>query len=191
LACPAGYSVAIFMEYFMPAKRTAKAKDAIALLKADHRTVEGLFADYEKARTADRRRTLAQQICLELTVHTKIEEDIFYPACREDGVDEDLMDEAYVEHDGAKVLVREIETGGPDDDYYDAKVKVLSEMIKHHVKEEEKKQGNMFAKAKKAGVNVTQLGERMAEEKRALTAQYKQQGLPKPPTPTFTATHLS
>ncbi|HWD29457.1 MAG TPA: hemerythrin domain-containing protein [Rhizomicrobium sp.] len=171
-------------------KSKAKPKDAIALLKADHRKVEGLFADYKKARTSDRKRTLAQQICLELTVHTKIEEDVFYPACREDGVDEDLMDEAYVEHDGAKVLVREIETGDPDDDYYDAKVKVLSEMIKHHVKEEEKKQGNMFAKAKKAGVDVTALGERMAEEKQNLAAQYEEKGLPKPPTPTFTATQF-
>jgi hypothetical protein len=101
------------------------------------------------------------------------------------------MDEAYVEHDGAKVLVAEIEHGDPDDDYFDAKVKVLSEMIKHHVKEEEKKQGNMFAKAKKAGVDVKALGERMAEEKKTLVAQYKSEGLPKPPTPTFAGTQLA
>lgn len=168
-----------------------KSLDAIALLKADHRKVEGLFADYEKARNTERKRTLAGQICLELTVHSKIEEDVFYPACRENGVDEDMMDEANVEHDSAKVLIAEIENGNPDDDYYDAKVKVLSEMIKHHVKEEEKKQGNMFAKARKAGLDLKALGERMAEEKRSLARQYTESGLPRPPTPSFTATELA
>jgi hypothetical protein len=168
-----------------------KTTDAIALLKADHRKVEGLFAQYEKAKASGRKKDLANQICLELTVHTKIEEDVFYPACREDGVDEDLMNEADVEHDGAKVLVAEIEVGNPDDQYYDAKVKVLSEMIKHHVKEEEKKQGNMFARAKKAGVDTKALGTQMAAEKKTLVAQYKSEGLPKPPTPTFTGTKLA
>jgi len=104
----------------------AKTPDAITLLKADHRTVEGLFSDYQKARISARKRSLAEQICLELTVHAKIEEDIFYPACRDEGVDQDMMDEAYVEHDGAKVLVAEIEKGNPEDDFYDAEVKVLS-----------------------------------------------------------------
>jgi hemerythrin superfamily protein len=165
--------------------------DAIALLKADHRKVEGLFAQYEKAKASSRKLALAKQICLELTVHTKIEEDIFYPACSEDGVDEDLMDEAYVEHDGAKVLVAEIEKGSPDDQYYDAKVHVLSEMIKHHVKEEEKKQGNTFSRAKKAGVDTKALGAKMADEKKVLTTKYKAEGLPKPPTPTFTGTKLA
>jgi hypothetical protein len=172
----------------MPARTST---DAIALLKADHRKVEGLFAQYEKAKAASRKKDLASQICLELTVHTKIEEDVFYPGCRDDGVDEDLMDEAYVEHDGAKVLIAEIEKGNPDDQYYDAKVKVLSEMIKHHVKEEEKKQGNMFSKARQAGVDLKALGQQMAEEKKALTAKYKSEGLPKPPTPTFAGTKLA
>ncbi len=105
-----------------------------------------------KQKASSRKKSLADQICLELSGSPlKIEEDIFYPACQEDGVDEDLMNEAYVEHDGAKVLLREIEKGDPDGEYYDSQVHVLSEMIKHHVKEEEKKQGNMFAKAKKAG----------------------------------------
>src|ERR1700744_5401239 len=151
----------------MPSRN--KPVDAIALLKADHRKVEQLFSQFQKAKASSRKKDLAEQICLELTVHTKIEEDVFYPGCREEGVDKDLMDEAYVEHDGAKVLVAEIEAGTPDDEYYDAKVKVLSEMIKHHVKEEEKKQGNMFAKAKKAGVDTKVLGERMLEEKQTLT----------------------
>jgi hypothetical protein len=172
----------------MPAR---KIVDAIALLKADHRKVEGLFADYEKARNSERKRALARQICLELTVHSKIEEDIFYPACRENGVDDDMMDEANVEHDGAKVLIVEIEKGRPDDNYYDAKVKVLSEMIKHHVREEEKKTGNMFGKAKKADLDLKALGEQMAKEKKVLTEQYRKNGVPKPPTPTFTATQLT
>ena len=102
------------------------AEDAIALLKADHRKVEDLFKEFEKATRSDRKRTLAEQICLELTIHTKLEEEIFYPAC-EGHVDEALIKEAYVEHDGAKVLISEIEAGGPGDEFYDAKVKVLSE----------------------------------------------------------------
>ena len=144
--------------------------DAIALLKADHRKVEDLFDKYEKAKGAERKKSLAGQICVELTVHTKIEEDVFYPACRGE-IDDDLMDEAYVEHDGAKVLIAEIEAGSPDDQFYDAKVKVLSEMIKHHVKEEEKKLGNMFAQARKAGLDIKSLGARMAAEKKGLVAK--------------------
>jgi hypothetical protein len=166
------------------------ATDAIALLKADHRKVEDLFAKYEKAKGSERKKALAGQICFELTVHTKIEEDVFYPGCNGE-IDADLLDEAYVEHDGAKVLIAEIEAGNPDDKFYDAKVKVLSEMIKHHVKEEEKKAGNMFAQARKAGVDTKALGARMAAEKKELTAKYKASGLPKPPTPTFTGTRLA
>lgn len=169
----------------------SKQKDAIALLKADHRKVEGLFAQFQKAKGEARKKELAEQICMELSVHAKIEEDIFYPACREEGVDEDLMDEANVEHDSAKVLIAEIEKGSPDGEFYDAKVKVLSEMIKHHVKEEEKKRGNMFAKARKAGVDLKALGVRLAEEKKRLLAQYKEGGLPKPETPSFSATELA
>src|SRR5678810_1270409 len=114
-----------------------KQQDAIALLKQDHRTVEDLFEKFQKASGDGRKQSLAEEICLELSVHTAIEEEIFYPAC-EGKVDEDMLKEAYVEHDGAKVLIAEIEAGGPDDDYYDAKVKVLQEQIEHHVEEEEK-----------------------------------------------------
>jgi hemerythrin superfamily protein len=164
--------------------------DAIALLKADHRKVEGLFEQYESAKADGRKKTLAGQICLELTVHTKIEEDVFYPACKGE-IEDDLLDEAYVEHDGAKVMIAEIEAGNPGDDFYDAKVKVLSEMIKHHVKEEEKRAEGMFAQARDAGLDVDALGARMAQEKKTLVAQYKANGLPKPPTPTFTGTRLA
>ncbi|HEX2591780.1 MAG TPA: hemerythrin domain-containing protein [Rhizomicrobium sp.] len=167
-----------------------KQLDAIALLKADHRKVEDLFAQYEKAKSAAKKKSLAEKICLELTVHTKIEEDVFYPACKGE-IDDDLWHEAYVEHDGAKVLVAEIEKGNPGDEFYDAKVKVLSEMIKHHVKEEERRAEGMFAQARDAGLDVDALGEQMAAEKKALTAKYKSSGLPKPPTPTFDGTRLA
>lgn len=164
--------------------------DAIALLKADHRKVEGLFAQFEEAEDSVRKRELSNQICLELRVHAQIEEDIFYPACSEDGVDEDLMNEAYVEHDGAKVLIGEIERTSPDDQFFDAKVRVLSEQIKHHVKEEEKKQGNMFAKAREAGVDLQALGERMAAEKEQLLIKMKS-ARPTPPTPTMEHTRIA
>ena len=163
--------------------------DAIALLKADHRKVEELFASFESARGDGRKKALAEQICLELTVHAKIEEDVFYPAC-EGAVEEDLLNEAHVEHDGAKVLIAEIEAGGPDEQFYDAKVKVLSEMIEHHVEEEEKRVEGMFAQARKAGLDMDGLGQRMADEKAQLIAAYKRGGLPTPETPTLGATQL-
>ena len=169
---------------------TPEKPDAIALLKADHRKVEALFASFEAARGDGKKKALAEQICLELTVHTKIEEDIFYPAC-EGAVEEDLLKEAYVEHDGAKVLIAEIEAGGPDDEFYDAKVKVLSEMIEHHVGEEEQRVEGMFAQARKTGLDMDALGEKMAAEKARLVAEYKSSGLPTPKTPTFEATTLS
>ncbi|MGE0668606.1 MAG: hemerythrin domain-containing protein [Sphingomonadales bacterium] len=158
--------------------------DAIALLKADHRKVEDLFEKFDAAKSADRKQALAEQICMELTVHALIEEEIFYPACK-DKVEEDLLDESYVEHDGAKVLIAEIEAGGPDDEFYDAKVTVLSEMIKHHVKEEEKRSEGLFAQARKAGLDVDDLGARMQARKQELMAQFKASGLPSPETRSF------
>jgi len=169
---------------------SAEKPDAIALLKADHRTVEDLFAKFEAARGDGRKKALAEQICLELSVHAKIEEDIFYPAC-EGAVEEDLLKEAYVEHDGAKVLIAEIEAGGPDDEFYEAKVKVLSEMIEHHVEEEEKRVEGMFSQARKAGLDMDELGQRMAEEKMRLIARYKATGVPKPDTPSLQSTQLA
>ena len=168
----------------------SKQLDAIALLKADHRKVEQLFEDFEKAGSDGRKRKLAEQICLELTVHTRIEEEIFYPACR-GKIEDDLVDEAAVEHDAAKVLIAEIEGGGPDDDFYDAKVKVLSEMIEHHVEEEEKRVEGMFSQARAAGLDMDALGEAMAARKAELMAQYEQGGVPTPETPTLDRTELS
>ena len=168
----------------------AAKPDAIALLKDDHRKVEELFASFEAARNDGRKKALAEQICMELTVHTRIEEDIFYPAC-EGAVDDALLKEAYVEHDGAKVLIAEIEAGGPDEDFYDAKVKVLSEMIEHHVEEEEKRSEGMFAQARKAGLDMVELGERMSAEKQQLVANYKASGTPRPKVTTLQSTSLA
>jgi len=146
--------------------------DAIAMLKADHRKVEEIFADFEKARGRDRKRALAEQACLELKVHTVIEEEIFYPACR-GKVEDDLVNEAYVEHDSAKLLINEIEAGGPDEEFYDAKVKVLSEMIEHHVEEEEKRSEGMFAQAREAGLDMDELADQMRARKRTAMEEFQ------------------
>jgi hemerythrin superfamily protein len=164
-------------------------QDAIALLKADHREIEELFEQFEKASGSAKKQKIARQICLELTVHTKIEEEIFYPAC-EGKIEEDLLKEAYVEHDGAKVLIAEIEAGSPEDEYYDAKVKVLSEQIEHHVEEEEKRMEGMFSQARKAGLDMDALGDELRARKEALIAEYKASGLPKPETTTLEVTAL-
>src|SRR6195952_4115074 len=158
---------------------TPEKLDAVALLKADHRKVEDLFAKFEAAKGDGKKKALAEQICMELTIHTRIEEDVFYPAC-EGAVEEDLLKEAYVEHDSAKVLIAEIEAGGPDDEFYDAKVSVLSEMIEHHVEEEEQRVEGMFSQARKAGLDMDALGEQLAAEKAQLIANYKSSGLPRP-----------
>jgi len=156
-----------------------KQQDAIALLKEDHRTVEELLEKFEKTSGDGRKQSIAEEICLELSVHAQIEEEIFYPAC-EGKVDEDLLKESYVEHDGAKVLIAEIIAGGPDDEFYDAKVKVLSEEIEHHVEEEEKRMEGLFAQARKAGLDMDALGQELAARKQQLTEQFKASGIPAP-----------
>lgn len=151
--------------------------DAIALLKADHRTVEDLFEKFEKARGNERKRDIAHQVCVELKIHTMIEEEIFYPAFR-GKIEDDTLDEAYVEHDGAKVLINDIEASTPDADFYDAKVTVLSEEIKHHVHEEEAQSEGMFAQCRKTDVDLVALRDRMLVRKQELLAQEKSDGLP-------------
>ena len=156
-----------------------KQQDAIALLKEDHRTVEDLFTQFEKATGDGRKQKLAQQICLELSVHAAIEEEIFYPAC-EGKVEEDLIKEAYVEHDGAKVLIAEIAGNTQaSDDFFDAKVKVLQEEIEHHVEEEEQA-GGVFSQARKGKIDLDSLGDQLAARKKELTASYKASGVPQP-----------
>jgi hemerythrin superfamily protein len=148
-------------------RRSSRANDAIALLKSDHRQVEKWFEECLSARAEGRKKDLAQKICQALKVHTQIEQEIFYPAFLEATGEEDIHHEAEVEHDSAKKLIGEIEQSGPEHEYYDAKVTVLSEMIKHHVKEEEKGDG-MFAKARQSEMDLQALGEQLAARKAQL-----------------------
>lgn len=161
--------------------------DAIALLKADHRKVEDLFAKFEASSSIGAKQKIAHQICNELKIHTMIEEEIFYPAF-EGRIENDILNEAYVEHDGAKVLVNDIEAGSPDDKFYDAKVKVLSEEIKHHVREEEMRSEGMFAQCRKTDVDLVTLGEEMAARREALMKEAKAMGLPAAETRTLNLT---
>lgn len=151
--------------------------DAIAMLKADHRRVEQLFASFSEAKGASRKEKLAREICTELKIHTMLEEEIFYPAF-EGKIEEDLIGEAVVEHDAAKVLINDIEFAEPDEEYYDAKVKVLCEEIEHHVKEEEKQKEGMFAQCRKTDVDLVELRDRMLARKEELMAQAEGAGLP-------------
>lgn len=143
-------------------------QDAVAMLTAEHREVSGLFDQYEKLtdRAKVSKKKLADQICNALILHTTIEEEIFYPAVRESSKEvEDKIDEAVVEHAAAKDLIAQIQEMDPDDELYDAKIKVLSEQIDHHVQEEEKE---MFPMAKKSGIDLAALGQEMAERKQEL-----------------------
>lgn len=145
----------------------AGTKDAIALLKADHATVSDLFADYEKVRSDAKKKALVAEICTELSVHAQIEEEIFYPAVKAALKDKLLVPEATVEHAGVKELIAQLEGLEPDGEMYDAKVKVLSEYVKHHVKEEH---NEMFPKVSSTSLNLVELGARMATRKADLLA---------------------
>jgi hypothetical protein len=156
---------------------TKQPQDGLQLLSADHRKVEGLFAAFEKASGAAAKEKLVREICTELKVHAQIEEEIYYPAIRGKVEDPDL-DEAYVEHDSAKLLINELEAAEPDESFYDAKVKVLSELIEHHVEEEEKQRDNLFQQTRAADVDLEALGAQLARRKEELLAQAKSEGLP-------------
>jgi hypothetical protein len=151
--------------------------DAIALLNADHRKVEDLFEQFEKTSGSARKQKIAEQICNELKIHTTIEEEIFYPAFK-GKIEEGTLAEAYVEHDGAKVLVNDIMAASPDDEFYDAKVHVLSEDIKHHVNEEEMRGDGMFAQCRKTDVDLVALRDRMMTRKQELMQQAESGSLP-------------
>jgi hypothetical protein len=151
--------------------------DAIALLKNDHREVEELFEKFESASGQDRKWKLAQQICNELKIHSMIEEEIFYPAC-EEAVEEDLYKEAFVEHDGAKLLINDIMALGGEGEFFEAKVQVLSEEIKHHVKEEEKPGDGFFAQARAGDIDMVALRDQLMARKEELMAQAENGGLP-------------
>ena len=162
-------------------------EDAIALLTADHKAVKALFKQFEALSEQDdadeEKAALVARICAEIAIHAQVEEEIFYPAVREAIDDDDLMDEADVEHASAKDLIAQLESMSPGDDHYDAKVTVLGEQNDHHVEEEQKE---MFAKARKADVDVEALGARIAARKAELEAEL---GLPEdPPAATQAAT---
>lgn len=149
-----------------------KTSDAIALLKADHKAVKSLFKEFEDLMqdedVDDEKIDLVAQICSELTIHTQIEEEIFYPAVRKAIDDSDLMDEAQVEHASAKDLIEQLQSMQPGDECYDARVTVLGEYVIHHVKEEEEE---MFPQAKKAKVDLQSLGDMMAQRKEELETE--------------------
>lgn len=159
-----------------PASRPAAKSspdDVIKLLMADHKEVKALFKDYDKLvkdeAGDDEKQALAEEICLKLTVHATVEEELFYPAAREVlGEDEDLIDEADVEHASAKELIAQIQASSPAEELYDAKVKVLGEYIDHHVKEEE---GEIFPKVKKGGLDTAAIGTEVASRKEELMAE--------------------
>lgn len=154
------------------AGKKASSQDAISLLKADHRQVEAWFAEFHGTRKSSKKQQLASKICEALTVHSMIEEEIFYPAFLQATGDKDTHHEAVVEHAGAKRLIAEIQGMSPEDDYFDAKVTVLSEMIKHHVKEEEKP-GGMFAETRKSELDLSAVGEQLLARKRELQSRSK------------------
>src|SRR5205823_5538312 len=141
---------------------------ALDLLEEDHREVEGYFDEYEDLEDEAEKEELATKICLALRVHTQIEEEIFYPAARKATEDDDLLDEAKVEHAGAKRLIEEIEEMEVGDDLYDAKVKVLGEQVKHHVKDEEEE---LFPEVKSAKMDVEEIGKKLAQRKEQLLAE--------------------
>ena len=148
--------------------KTPKGQEATALLRADHKLVSGLFAEYEKTRSTAKKKELVSQICTELTVHAQAEEEIFYPAVKLALKDRELVPEATVEHATLKALIAEVEGVEPDGEMFDAKIKVMSEYVKHHVEEE---QNEMFPKAKSTELDMVELGAKLSERKAELLAQ--------------------
>jgi hemerythrin superfamily protein len=147
---------------------TPKPQNAIALLRADHKKVSELFEQYEKVRSPEKKGTIVAQICTELGVHAQIEEEIFYPAVKQALKDKELVPEALVEHGSLKSLIAQVEGVEPDGEMFDAKIKVMSEFVKHHVKEE---QEEMFPKAQKTALDMDELGLQLAQRKEQLLTE--------------------
>jgi len=147
-----------------------KAQDATALLRADHQLVRSLFADYDATKSVAKKKRLVAQICTELSVHAQLEEEIFYPAVKAAMKDHSLVSEAVVEHATLKDLIAQVEGIEPDGEMFDAKIKVLSEYVKHHVKEE---QNEIFPKAKSTNLDMAELGARLTQRKSELLATRK------------------
>lgn len=158
----------VIQKTFTKPSAPTKAQDATALLRADHKLVSGLFEDYQKASTKSMKKKLVNQICLELSVHAQVEEEIFYPAVKQALKDHEMVPEATVEHATLKSLIAQVEGVEPDGEMYDAKVKVLCEYVEHHVKEE---QDEMFPKAKASKLDMMALGEQIATRKKELIAE--------------------
>jgi hemerythrin superfamily protein len=135
------------------------------MLKADHKKVSDLFGEFESARSPARKKDLVTQICEELTVHTELEEEIFYPAVKAALKDKELVPEAVVEHASIKDLIAQVQSAEPDGEEYDAKVKVMAEYVKHHVKEE---QTEMFPKAQESSLDLVALRDEMMARKEEL-----------------------
>ncbi|MES2500660.1 MAG: hemerythrin domain-containing protein [Pseudomonadota bacterium] len=144
-------------------------QDATALLKADHKLVAGLFKDYEATSSKSKKKQLVEQICKELSIHAQVEEEIFYPAVQKALKDHELVPEAMVEHSTLKDLIAAVKGMEPDGDMFDAKIKVMSEYVKHHVKEEE---GEMFPEAKSTNLDLVELAAKMTERKIKLSSEY-------------------
>src|SRR5262245_60074044 len=161
------------------------AHSAEVLLRRDHREVNGLFKEFENASDREQKRALVRRICDALEIHATLEEEIFYPACRARNVEEAFLDEAQVEHDILKVLIGDLRHADPGADFHDAKVTVLSEYVKHHVKEEERAVTGIFAKARQAGVDMKALGMLGEERKEALARQAAGAELSAPPMRAF------
>ncbi|MFT3977669.1 MAG: hemerythrin domain-containing protein [Sphingomonas bacterium] len=153
--------------------KVAGKTDAVELIKRDHRNIEALFDKFKKARNNSQKKQIVAQIISEFLTHSLIEEKIFYPACREK-IDDEQLDEAQVEHDGAKQLVEELHNASPDTPFYDAKVKVLSEHIRHHVAEEERPEDGILAAAVAAGVDIETLGRKIEEHREEIRRQVGQ-----------------
>ncbi len=159
-------------------------QDAIQLLTDDHRRVEHLFEEFQNARDDAAKEEFARRICTELKVHSMLEEEILYPALRGKVEDADL-DEALVEHDSAKLLIKEIEAGTPAANFFEAKVKVLKEQIEHHIEEEESDKNNLFAQARATNIDLNALADRMVARKAELMQLAGTEGLPPATTATM------
>lgn len=148
--------------------QASQGQKATTLLRTDHKLVSSLFADYEKARSQAKKKVLVAQICSELTVHTQLEEEIFYPAFKQALKDKELVPEAIIEHETLKDLLAQVEGVEPDGEMFDAKIRVLSEYVEHHVKEE---QTEMFPQAESSNLDMVELGDAMQQRKAELLAQ--------------------
>jgi hemerythrin superfamily protein len=144
---------------------TVATQDAVALLKSDHREVEGLLEKYRAANSEKEKRDLVSKICRALVVHATLEEELFYPACYDKASDRAPLNEAQVEHDSVKILISELMTPRPDDEFQDAKVTVLAEYVRHHVSEEENPTGGLLVKAQEAGIDMNALGQALQARK--------------------------